>query len=468
MRTVLMATLVFGGVCHLSHAEQPPNIVLIMADDLGYGALGCYGQEKINTPHIDRLAADGVRFTQAYAGAAVCQPSRSVLMQGLHTGHSAVRQNDLDQLLLPKDVTVAELLKQNGYATGGFGKWGLGYQGTTGHPNRQGFDEWFGQYLQVHAHFYYPYWVRHNDEKYLLPGNEGGRRGQYVQDEIHFRAMDFIRRNADGPFFAYLPYIIPHVEMVVPEEWEEPYRGKFPKVPVLDPRAGYIGSEDGFTTLAGMISRLDAYVGEVRSLLEELEIADNTLIIFTSDNGAQSGGKDGGWTKMTDFFESNGPFRGYKGSLYEGGIRVPFIVYWPGRTPAGTVSDHICGFQDVLPTLCEVAGAEIPQATDGISLVPTLTGQGRQVAHRGLYWESRRRKDLSRAARMGRWKAVQVTADAPIELYDLSEDVSESTNVAAMHPAIVREMAAFMDGSHAPEREYPAAQFRPRMGDFVR
>ncbi|MCA9075604.1 MAG: arylsulfatase [Planctomycetaceae bacterium] len=468
MRVVLVsATLCV--LCGSLVAADTPNIVLIMADDLGYGALGCYGQTKINTPHIDRLAGDGMRFTQAYAGSHVCQPSRSVLMQGLHTGHTAVRANDLDQLLLPEDVTVAELLKEQGYATGGFGKWGLGYIGTTGQPSRQGFDTWFGQYLQVHAHFYYPFWVRLNDEQYLLPGNNGGKRGQYVQDELHAQALGFIRENADGPFFAYLPYIIPHVELVVPEEWEQPYRGKFPKVAIMDPRPGYIGSEDGLTTLAGMISRLDAYVGEVRSLLEELDIADNTLVIFTSDNGGQNGGKDNGWTKMTDFFEANGPLRGYKGTFYEGGMRVPFIVHWPGKTTPNSVSDHICGFQDVLPTFCEIAGADTPEVTDGLSLVPTLVGEGSQVEHRGMYWEYRRGDGIGRAVRMGRWKAVQLRDDGPVELYDLEADVSETTNIAADHHALVREMVAYMDGCHEDEREYPPAQIsRPKIDDFVR
>ncbi len=464
----LLFSVILCVLCGSSRADGPPNIVLIMADDLGYGELGCYGQTKINTPYIDRLAAEGMRFMQAYAGSHVCQPSRSVLMQGLHTGHTAVRANNLDQLLLPEDVTVAELLKDRGYATGGFGKWGLGYIGTTGQPSWQGFDEWFGQYLQVHAHFYYPYWVRHNDEKYLLPGNEGGKRSQYVQDEMQSQALDFIRENADGPFFAYLPYIIPHVEMVVPDEWEESYRGQFPKVAVMDPRPGYIGSEDGFTTLAGMISRLDAYVGEVRALLDELNIADNTLVIFTSDNGGQNGGKDNGWTKMTDYFEGNGPLRGYKGTFYEGGLRVPFVVHWPGKTEAGAVSDHICGFQDVLPTLCEVTGAKTPEVTDGISLVPTLTGEEPQDEHRGLYWEYRRGDRLGRAARMGRWKSVQLRDDRSVELYDLDQDISETTDVATMHPAIVREMTVFMDGCHYDEREYPPAPQRPKFKDFVR
>ncbi|MFG0335866.1 MAG: arylsulfatase [Maioricimonas sp. JB049] len=448
--------------------DSPPNIVFIMADDLGYGALGCYGQTKINTPRIDRMAAEGMRFTQCYAGSHVCQPSRSVLMTGLHTGNTPERANDIQQFLRPQDTTVAKLLQENGYATGGFGKWGLGFEGTPGHPNLQGFDEFFGQYLQVHAHFYYPYWLNHNDGKHMLPGNEDGKREQYVQDAIHEQAIEFIRENHDGPFFAYLPYIIPHVELVVPEESEEPYRGQFPKISIQDPRAGYIGSEDGLTTLAGMISRLDAQVGEVLDLLVELDIDDNTIIIFTSDNGAQSGGKDKGWTKMTDYFEANGPLRGYKGTFYEGGLRVPFIARWPGKIPAGTTSDHICGFWDMLPTFCDLAGIEAPAETDGISIAPSLTGSGIQRQHLGIYWEYARRNGIGRAARMGDWKAVQANPKGPVELYDLSTDIGERWNVADRNPAIVRQMIAFMDGAHTTPREITTDFERTSVKDYVR
>jgi arylsulfatase A len=467
---VLIALLTHGGGDGVAGAaeETPPNIVLIMADDLGYAELGCYGQQKIQTPHIDRLAGEGMRFTQAYAGSHVCQPSRSVLMTGLHTGHTPVRANDASQMLLPDDVTVAELLKEAGYATGGFGKWGLGPQNSTGQPIRQGFDEFFGQYLQVHAHFYYPYWVEHNEQRHMLPGNEGGKRQQYVQDEIHAAAMKFIRDHREGTFFAYLPYIIPHVELVVPDEWEAPYRGKFPKVRLEDSRPGYISSDDGFVTFAGMVSRLDAYVGEVRALLEELQIADNTLVIFTSDNGGQGGGQDNAWGRMTDFFEGNGPLRGHKGTFYEGGLRVPFIVHWPGVTEPGSVSDHVTGFQDMLPTLCEVAGIEAPHETDGISIVPTLKGDASQTGHVGLYWEYRRGNGIGRAARMGRWKAVQVRPDGPLELYDLTADIGEEHDLAGDHPAIVRQIVAFMDGAHLEQREYLDAVERTRIDDYVR
>ena len=464
---VLVSQAIYGQLL-AAQQSQSPNIIFIMADDLGYAELGCYGQTKIHTPHIDRLAADGLRFTQAYAGSHVCQPSRSVLMTGLHTGHTPVRANDVNQMLRPDDVTVAELLKSAGYATGGFGKWGLGPQGSTGQPNRQGFDEFFGQYLQVHAHFYYPFWVEHNEQRHMLPGNEGGKRQQYVQDEIHATALRLIREHQDGPFFAYLPYIIPHVELVVPDEWEAPYRGKFPKVRLEDSRSGYISSDDGFVTFAGMVSRLDAYVGEVRELLDELDIADNTIVIFTSDNGGQGGGKDNAWGRMTDFFDGNGQLRGYKGTFYEGGLRVPFIAHWPGKTQPGSVTDHVTGFQDILPTCCDIAGVKVPEVTDGISLLPLLAGIGEQPEHVGLYWEYRRGNSIGRAARMGDWKAVQSSPDGPIELYDLDADVSETTNIAAHHPAIVRELTAFMDGSHIDQPEFSNSVERMTIDDYVK
>lgn len=445
--------------------DPPPNIVLIMADDLGHGALGCYGQEQIATPHIDRIAEEGLLLTQAYAGSHVCQPSRCVLMTGLHTGHTAVRANDVRQLLLPEDITVAELLQERGYATGGFGKWGLGYEETTGHPNQQGFDEFFGQYLQVHAHFYYPFWAWHNDQQVMYPENENGGRGTYIADATHERAIEFIREHHEEPFFAYLPYIIPHVELVVPEDSEAPYRGRFPTVNIPDPRKGYLGSEDGLTTFAGMVSRLDGYVGEVLALLEELEVADNTIVVFTSDNGAQG---SGGWAQMNDYFNSAGGLRGYKGNFYEGGLRVPFLVRWPGRVAPGSVSDHVVAFQDMLPTLCEIAGAECPDAIDGISFVPALTGEGVQTEHVGLYWEyPARNNGISRAARMGPWKAVQPAGES-VQLYHLVADPAEAADIAAEHPAIVRELASFMDGAHVPVRNYPGPGPQTGVADYVR
>ena len=449
-----------------AESADKPNIIFIMADDLGYGALGCFGQEKIKTPNIDRIATEGIRFTQCYAGSHVCQPSRSVLMTGLHSGHTPVRANDVRQYLLPEHVTIAEKLKSAGYATGGFGKWGLGYEGTPGHPNKQGFDEFFGQYLQVHAHFYFPFWVWHNDEKFGLPENSEGQ-ARYVNDEIHKAAMHFIDKQHDGQFFAYIPYIIPHVELVVPEESEVPYRGQFPKVSIQDPRPNYLGSEDGLTTLAGMIYRLDGQVGELLQLLDKHEIANDTLIFFTSDNGGQSGGKDAGWTRMTDYFHNNGPLRGYKGMFYEGGIRVPMMARWPGRIAPGRTSEHIMGFWDVMPTLCEVAGIDPPDHTDGISIVPELTSQGIQRKHAAIYWEYARGKGIQRAARMGDWKAVQSEPDGPIELFNLKTDVTESTDVARERPEIVQRLVNFMDSSHIDQPPHPGPDRPTGVLDYV-
>ncbi len=447
-------------------AAERPNIVFIMADDLGYGGIGCYGQSKIQTPHVDRLAAQGMRFTQAYAGSHVCQPSRSVLMTGLHTGHTPVRANDVQQYLQDGDVTIAKLLQKVGYKTGGFGKWGLGYEGTPGHPNNQGFDLFVGQYLQVHAHFHYPFWIWRNGDKVAIDANRTGRN-QYVNDLMHAEALRFIKENAAGPFFAYLPYIIPHVELVVPEDSQALYRGRFPKVAIEDTRPNYLGSDDGLATYAGMVSRLDRYVGDVMALLEELKISDNTIVIFTSDNGGHNGGRDGGWTKMTDFFQGNGPFRGYKGTFYEGGLRVPFVVRWPAHVQPGSESPLIIGFQDLLPTFCEVAGIAVPTGIDGISFVPTLTAQGEQRRHDGLYWEYAAKEGINRAARMGDWKIIQTNGGRKTELYNLATDPGETTNAAQGHPQLVAKLTEFLDRSHTPPRPLPGPAVMTGVRDYV-
>ncbi len=444
-------------------ARRLPNIIFIMADDLGWGGIGSYGQQKIKTPNLDRLAKQGMRFTQAYAGSHVCAPSRSVLMTGLHTGHTPVRANGKNRHLYDADVTVAEVLKRAGYATGGFGKWGLGKEDTPGVATRQGFDEWFGQYSQVHAHFYYPYWLWKNETRYPLPGNEGGKREQYAHDEIHRHALDFIRRKKDGPFFAYLPYIIPHVELVVPEDSEREYRGQFPKRALPDPRPGYLGSEDGFTTYAGMVSRLDRHVGEVTDLLKELKIDRNTIVIFTSDNGPQG---DRAWDPLVEFFDGNGPYRGSKGHFYEGGLRVPFIVHWPGVTQPGSVSKHPLAFWDVMPTLAQIAGVKAPP-NDGISFVPALRGSDGQRTHAHFYWEYPYGQGVGQAVRRGDWKGVIPRPGAPLELYNLKKDPSETTNVVADRPKEAARIRALMESERTPEREY--GEEIPRLGirDFV-
>jgi arylsulfatase A len=444
-------------------APAPPNIVFIMADDLGFGHVGCYGQKKILTPNIDRLASEGIRFTQCYAGSHVCAPSRSVLMTGLHTGHTPVRANGGGRSLLAQDVTIAEVLKSAGYVTGGFGKWGLGTEESQGFPGRQGFDEWFGFYHQVHAHFFYPYYLWHNETKYPLPSNEGRKRGQYAHDEIHAKALEFIRNNKSSRFFAYLPYTLPHVELVVPPDSMKPYQGKWPETALPDPRPGYIGADEPLATYAGMVSRLDKHVGEALALLKELGIAENTVVFFTSDNGPQGDH----WKRLTDFFEGKGSLRGYKGQFYEGGIRVPMIVRWPGRIKPGAVSDQVIAFWDVLPTLAEIAAAKTPKEIDGLSFLPTLTGQGTQKEHDFLYWEMPQRNRLEQAARMGKWKAVRHNVERPLELYDLKSDPNEATNVASKNPEIVATIKALFTSQHSAER--PPQDAEPvSIKDYVR
>jgi arylsulfatase A-like enzyme len=441
--------------------QPPPNIIFIMADDLGYGHLGCYGQTKIRTPNIDRLAAEGMRFTQVYAGCNVCAPCRSVLMTGLHMGHTPVRANSGGVPIRDTDVTVAEVLKRAGYATGGFGKWGLGDAGSPGVAHRQGFDEFFGYYDQVHAHSYYPPYLWQNDRKYLLPGNSGrdsdgltgDRRGRYSHDEIIRQALDFIRRHKDRPFFCYIPSTIPHTELLVPEDSLKQYAGKWPEPnPYVTEGKHYSDQPRPRAAFAAMLSRLDREVGRILDLLKELGLEEKTVVFFTSDNGGQgSGGPD------PEFFQANGPLRGHKGSMYEGGLRVPMIARWPGRIQAGSVNHHAWYFADVLPTLAELAGAEPPPKIDGISVVPTLLGKPWQKRQEFLYWESSgfdgktglmRPNSLVQAVRMGDWKGIRSRPQAPLELYNLAEDVGETNDVSAAHPEIVAKIAALMTAAH--------------------
>jgi arylsulfatase A-like enzyme len=438
---------------------RPPNIVFIMADDLGRGHCGCYGQTKIRTPNIDRIAAEGMKFNQFYTGANVCAPSRSVLMTGLHTGHTPVRNNGMKRFLYDEDVTTAEVLKQAGYATGGFGKWGLGNPNTPGVAVKQGFDTWVGQYSQTHAHFYYPYFVMKNLERLPLPENEGKQRGRYVQDVIHEEALKFIEANKDRPFFAYLPYIMPHVELVAPPEARKEYEGRWPKFARADNRAGYLGSDDALAEFAGMVTYLDKLIGQVLDRLDKLGIADNTIVFFTSDNGPQPGL----WTDVfVDFFDGNGPFKGAKTNFYEGGIRTPMLVRWPGKIKAGSESEFVGYFADVMPTLAGLCGASqyLPRQVDGISFSPTLLGHPeRQQTHEYLYWEAAGTKQdtVQQAVRWGNWKAVRNKAADKFELYDLSKDLGEEHNVAADHPDVMAEIDAICREAHTPERKYEPA-----------
>jgi arylsulfatase A len=448
-----------------TNADRPPNIVFIMADDLGYGDLGCYGQRKIRTPNIDRIAAEGMRFSDAYAGCTVCAPSRSVLMTGYHMGHTSVRSNPGGVPLLPEDVTVAEVLKKAGYRTGIFGKWGLGDIGTAGVPTKQGFDEFFGYLHQVHAHYYYPSILYKNEEEYPLPGNANGKRGQYSHDVIAQQALDFVRNSKNQPFFCYVPFTIPHLELLVPDDSFNEYKGKFPETkPFVDPRGHYASQPYPRATYAAMITRMDRDVGRIMALLKELEIDRNTIVFFTSDNGAATPlWKD-------DYFNSTGRLRGHKQNFYEGGIRAPMIARWPGKILAGSESSHPLGFWDFLPTAAELAGLEPPPAIDGFSVLPTLLGTATaghaQQVHEFMYWELPRynsktgefAKEVPRqAVRMGDWKAVRPEPDGPLELYNLASDIGETNNIAAQNPSVMSQIEDYLKTA----RTEPRPQTQP-------
>jgi len=438
-----------------------PNIVFILADDLGYGDLGCYGQKTIQTPHLDRMAAEGMRFTDCYAGSTVCAPSRCSLMTGLDTGHARVRGNALVPLE-PEDLTVAALVKRAGYATGIIGKWGLGEAGSTGIPNRQGFDEWFGYLSQVHAHNYYPEFLWRNQEQVRLrnvvPRDSGGRapglagvatkRVDYSHDLFAREALDFLQRHRHQRFFLYLAFTIPHANneagkkgMEVPDygpyagkDWPEPEKGR-----------------------AAMITRMDADVGRLLARLKELGLDEKTIVFFSSDNGPhREGGAD------PDFFRCSGPLQGIKRSLHDGGIRVPMIVRWPGRVRSGTTSDLPWAFWDFLPTAAELAGTEPPKGIDGISVVPTLLGQGEQKRHEFLYWEFHE-GGSQQAVRMGPWKAVRPWG-RPLQLYDLRTDLGEAKDVAAEHPDVVAKIEAHLKTARTESEHWPmrAGKAKPK------
>ena len=442
-KSLWVSTLLAVGFASFAIAGETPNIIFIMADDLGQYDLGCYGQENIHTPSLDRMAAEGCRFTHCYAGAAVCAPSRCVLMTGLHTGHSRVRNNSSRVPGAPpggriplrdEDVTVAEVLKSAGYATGITGKWGLGEPGTAGVPNRQGFDEWLGFLNQRHAHTYYPEYIWRNEQFEIVSGNMGGYEGQWVHDLFTEFALEFVRRHRDGPFFLYLPYTVPHGRYEVPDD--RPYSDK--------------AWETDARNYAAMVTRLDGDVGKILSLLKELKIDSSTIVFFCSDNGAT-------FTRAP--IRSAGPLRGRKGNLYEGGIRTPMIARWPGRIAPGRVSDQVWAFWDFLPTAAELAGAAAPPGIDGISMLPALLGQEQQD-HEFLYWETPS-GGYWQAVRYGMWKAVRTRWGAPLELYHLGRDAGERNDVAGRHPDLVKELGAFMSTSHVESKDWPTPNTSP-------
>lgn len=412
-----------------------------MADDLGYGDLSCFGQRRFETPHIDDLAERGIRLTQHYAGSTVCAPSRCALMTGLHTGHCEVRGNrehqPEGQVAMSADAEMLpELLRDAGYATGGFGKWGLGYPGSASAPTASGFDRFFGYNCQRHAHRYFTDYLRRDGARVETDPDA------YTHDLIFDQAIEFVREHRDEPFFCFLPVAIPHAAMEMPEADLAPWRARFAEFNGVVGK--YAGSEtrNPVAAFAAIVSRLDRDIGRMVGLLDELGIAGNTLIVFTSDNGPHvEGGHD------PEFFDSNGPYRGHKRDLYEGGIRAPTIACWPAKIGPGRASDFLSAGWDWLPTLCEAAGADSPSSIDGVSLVPILTGEGQQMPHEHLYWEFHERGG-KQAVRRGDWKAIRLgvakAPDATPELYNVVEDPGETTNVAAEHPEIVRQLAELM------------------------
>jgi len=430
-------------------AAKRPNIIFILADDLGYGDLGCYGQKLIRTPNIDRMAAEGVRFTQCYAGSTVCAPSRCCLMTGLHTGHAHVRGNARVPLR-PQDVTVAEILKGAGYTTGIVGKWGLGEPGTSGIPNRQGFDYWFGYLNQHRAHNYWPDYLWKNEEKYPLPNvlvrdNIAGKKEVYSHDLFTEEAVNFIKRNKNGPFFLYLAYTIPHANNELGR-----VTGNGMEVPSDAPYTDEDWPQQQ-KNHAAMITRMDGDVGKILALLKELGIEEDTIVFFSSDNGPH---REGG--AEPEFFKSAGPLRGIKRDLYEGGIRVPMIVRWPGTIAPEAVSDQVWAFWDFPPTAAELAGVSAPANIDGISVMPALLGR-EQREHEYLYWEFHER-GFTQALRLGNWKGIRFGSDRAIELYNLGSDVGEKNDVADEHPDIVTRMAALFKTSRTDSEFFPVRE----------
>ena len=449
----------------LAQESRLPNIVYIMSDDLGYAELGSYGQKKIRTPNLDRLAAEGMRLTQFYAGSPVCAPSRCALLTGKHSGRMTIRNNSEVQPegqrpIKDTDVTIAELLKKKGYATACIGKWGLGYPDSEGDPLKQGFDSFFGYNCQRHAHNHYPTYIRKNRERVPLEGNLGGATGrQHTHDLMETEALRFIQDNRGKPFFLYLPFTIPHAAIQVPEDSLAEYRGQWDDPPYSGER-GYQPHPHPRAAYAAMITRMDRSVGRILEQLKKLGLDNETLVIFTSDNGPTHGGVGG---SDSAFFESAGPLRGLKGSVYEGGIRVPFIARWPGKIPAGVTRDFIAANWDVLPTLCQAAGIETPRDVDGISILPVLRDGGAMPIREYLYWEFPA-YGTQQAVRMGDWKAVRQNMNrGPVvtELYNLKIDLSESRNVAADNPKVVQRMEEIMREAHIPSDLFPLRPIDP-------
>jgi arylsulfatase A-like enzyme len=444
---VLVCALFVASNALAAEPAKKPNIVFILADDLGYGDLGCYGQKRIQTPNLDRLASEGTRFRQCYAGSTVCAPSRCCLMTGMHTGHARVRGNALVPLR-GEDVTVAEVLKRAGYQTALVGKWGLGEAGSTGVPTRKGFDSFFGYLNQVHAHNYFPDFLWKDEKKVPLEGNVvvkgvATERKQYSPDLFTREALAFLDGTRDQPFFLYLSYTLPHANneagnkgMEIPsdapytaESWPQPQKNH-----------------------AAMITRLDTDVGKILAKLKERKLEENTIVFFTSDNGPH---KEGGADPA--FFQSSGPLKGFKRSMHDGGIRVPMIVRWPGKVPADAVSDYVWAFWDFLPTAAEIAGTAAPAGIDGVSVLAALINRkeaGRKPgAHDFFYWEFHER-GFHQAVRMGDWKYIRHPSGKP-ELYDLKSDLGETKDVATDHTDVMKRIEEYLKTARTDSKEWP-------------
>src|SRR4051812_33511372 len=438
-----LLSMICAGLCAVSMmqplsaadlAVPKPNVVFILADDLGYGDLGCFGQKKIKTPNLDRLTAEGMRFTQAYAGTTVCAPSRCALMTGLHTGHCYIRGNKEikpeGQEPMPGDTfTVAHLMQRAGYTTGIIGKWGLGFPGSASTPEKMGFDYFFGYNCQMKAHEYYPESLWRNTNVVKLDSKT------YSHDLMAADSLEFVRRNKDQPFFLYLPFTIPHGKFQVPDQ--EPYANE--KWPAQ------------WKNIAAMITRMDKDIGRLMALLKELKLDENTLVFFASDNGAGYQPK---------FFQSSGPLRGMKRDMYEGGLRSPTIARWPGRIKPRVVSDQVWAFWDLMPTLAELTQQKLSVPSDGISILSALT-QGKQIEHPPLYFEFHER-GFTQAARMGDWKAVRLGTKKPVELYDMKTDAAEARDVAAQHPEVVKQFEDFLKSARTDSALWPINENPPK------
>ncbi len=447
MKSILGALLCsIVGAVFAAEPGPRPNVIYIMADELGYYEPGFMGGRNIQTPNLDRMAADGILFNNLFAGSSVCAPTRGCILTGKHSGHTSVRANGGGTPLRAEEETIASVLKKRGYATGGFGKWGCGGRDSTGVPEKHGFDTFLGYYDQVHAHTYYPPYLIRNSEEVPLAGNSGGSAGQtYSHYVIHDGAVKFIREHSKEPFFAYLPYTPPHGNFNIPDS--DPAWALYKDKPWSEDARRY----------AAMVTMMDRQVGEILALLKELGIDDNTLVFFSGDNGGndyfKSAGHPRGVHSANKHPRTGVEYRGTKGTLYEGGLRVPFIARWPGKIVPGRVSDYLGYFPDMLPTIAEVAGATAPADVDGLSILPELIGESaagrKQAQHEYLYWE------ISgwTAIRQGTWRAVKPKPNAAWELYDLAADPSESKNLADAKPDVLAKLTALATKAHEPARE---------------